>query len=141
MNEIVRVRLGKRELEAVEWAIGAMEGFATEEDCDYKEEDVPRVNGNFLVIPGTSLRDNAIEDLIYRIEEQLPDVAEGADYNEEKDAKAVVCAGKRFAGKLRREVYRSRLQGHAPGPRGSSGHELAEGPDGPGADEKRAEVE
>lgn len=29
---------------------------------------------------------------------------------------------------------------HAPGPRGSSGHEFAENPDGLGADEKKAEV-
>ena len=32
------------------------------------------------------------------------------------------------------------FQGHAPGPGGSSGHELAEVPKGPGADEKREEV-
>lgn len=31
----------------------------------------------------------------------------------------------------------TKSQGHAPGPGGSSGHEIAEGPDGPGADEKK----
>lgn len=71
--------LTKKQLELVEWALGPMADFwcteegAYERDGEvYQESDLPRIQFGQLFL---STVEEINEDLLYRLEEQLPDMA------------------------------------------------------------------
>ena len=63
-----------------EWALDPMGDFASDPNSEdeeflYSEADLPTLDGMRLVFPGPSL---AVDDILYRLTEQLRDMAEQA---------------------------------------------------------------
>ncbi len=72
MTHTRRVRLTKAGISYCRWALDAMDDYARHEaDCDYPHDELPIIKGRVLLFsPG-----GAIEDLLFRVGEQLPDMA------------------------------------------------------------------
>ena len=76
------VKLTKAQADLVDWALGAMDDLADIADYSieegwYEAADLPVLTGRSLDINqygDSEASDNAIEDLLYRIEVQMPDV-------------------------------------------------------------------
>lgn len=78
------ITLTKAQASMAEWALDAMESYAFEEDNEgYGEADVPKLKDLALNFPTSN--DEMIDDFLYRLEEQLPDVADGADTDAQKN--------------------------------------------------------
>ena len=74
------MKVTKAEARILRWALGAMEDIAYNEDYRvedewYDPEHLPILKGRTLDLSNAS--DDAIEDLLYRIEEQMPEMTEG----------------------------------------------------------------
>lgn len=71
------LQLTKAQAKAIEWAISPMQDIALDphmsQDFGYGEAHLPKLEGNTLDI--SECNQDAIADLLYRIEEQLPDMA------------------------------------------------------------------
>jgi hypothetical protein len=82
----------------IDWAIGGMDDYAESEDNEgYGPEDVPRVEGLTVIFPTSNVE--MIDDLLYRLEDQLPDVADAADTAAER--RGAIKGGKSAAGRIR----------------------------------------
>jgi len=121
--KVEKIRLGKRQKEVAEWAIDGMASMCPEDykDLGYEEDEVPTIEGDHLVLRHTENILNVLDDLIYRLDEQLEDMTHDAagipftSYGwdelteEEKNAILDMQAGKRLAQKLK--DHRSKLGG------------------------------
>ena len=74
--------LTKSEADLVDWALGGMEGLGEEDQAEmwgeareFNSDDI--LKGNTLDL--SSFNEDMIEDLLYRIEEQMPSMAAGED--------------------------------------------------------------
>jgi len=91
--------LTKSEIGWAQWAIDAMGDADEIEDFDYATADVPKIVSGALVFP--TMSPDAIEDFLYRVEEQLVEMSE-RDYSETRDrSRRQVPAIRRFADKVR----------------------------------------
>ena len=68
------VQMTAAQKEHAEWALDPMGDFAQESDA-YEEDDLPTIDGLVLIFPHPSL---AVDDILYRLVEQLRDMADGA---------------------------------------------------------------
>jgi len=64
----------KAEADIAAWALDAMIDYAGDEDAAYGESDLPTIAGTVLRFPTT----RSVSDILYRLEEQLPDMARQA---------------------------------------------------------------
>jgi len=93
------------EREILEWAMDAMEDFwASDPDDDGIEHELPRLDHGKLVLPDD---DDVIDDLLYRLEEQLSDMAE-QECEQKRAARGAAKAGRNLAEKVRLAVGRRR---------------------------------
>lgn len=77
----VFIRLTAPQAAAVSWALDGMDDMCCdqksredEEAPDYGESDIPCLQKLVLQINDTVMRDNAIQDLLYRLEEQAQEM-------------------------------------------------------------------
>jgi hypothetical protein len=70
---LARIKCTPKQAKAAQWAIDAMTDYLSDDDCDYPEAELPRVDGRTLVLPVLGW---ACIDLMYHIEEQLSDMAQ-----------------------------------------------------------------
>jgi hypothetical protein len=92
------IALTHQQAGVVDWALGAMENYATEEDNEgYGEIDLPTLDGQALTFP--TANDELIDDLLYRLEEQYPDVCKCCDTA--AHARAEVRVADNLASKIR----------------------------------------
>ena len=93
-----RIHLTPRQREWVEWALDPMADFwcSTEgarergEDAVYDEADLPRLDGKHLVVSAIA---DINADLLYRLQVQAPQVAEGADTDQAASGAARAAMG------------------------------------------------
>ena len=75
MNEATTVpivmTLTKAQADVAAWALDPMGEYAESGDADYTPNDLPELRGVVLVLPNLG----SVSDLLYRLEEQLPDMA------------------------------------------------------------------
>lgn len=89
------------EAKVAEWAVDPMEDYwamAVEEQDGVVMPPMPRVERAVLHLPD---HDGVVADLLYRLEEQLPDMADGAMPHERAQARADVRVGAKLAEKIR----------------------------------------
>lgn len=75
-----RIKLTPAQVRHAEWALDPMADCAGDEEggFEYGPDDLPRVEGDELVFPTGNRA--VIDDLVYRLREQLPDMAKD-DYD------------------------------------------------------------
>ncbi len=85
---MLECKLTPQQEDQVRWALDAMHDYAraTESDgspvVDFGPDDLPRVEKHVLKMPNTKEGKHAAEDLLYRLEIQLPDMAVSEPYSE-----------------------------------------------------------
>ena len=90
--------LTKAQTDQASWAIGGMEDYVGNEDdgANYVPEDLPTLDGDTLTFPTTA----AVPDMLYRLERQVPDMADGAP--SEQAGRGAVLAAANLADKIRK---------------------------------------
>jgi hypothetical protein len=103
MKNVAEIACTKAQASLVEWALGAMTDYAGTEDAGYTEDDLPTIVGSgrktSLSLPSW----RTLTDLLYRLEQQYPDMARA-----EGGQQARVAAALRLASSLRATARLSR---------------------------------
>lgn len=84
---------GKKQLDVANWVVEAYDGADLEE---LEIAEAPVLDNSTL-----SFNEDAVEDVLYRLEEQLVGMESGCIDGEQKDAAAAVRAAKTLAKKIR----------------------------------------